>query len=129
MKLEIFMEQEKCSNAAPQNGGFALSISRAVFLRKQGSFIRHLMREIEYQTLSQRVFFFFSRRKRRPTEPSTHSGEAQVRINGAHIKETNKNTLTRHCCMNSFISGCVGKHNSKALALKMPFSLITSAEH
>lgn len=59
MKLEIFMEQEKCSNAAPQNGGFALSISRAVFLRKQGSFIRHLMREIEYQTLSQRVFFFF----------------------------------------------------------------------
>lgn len=53
------MEQEKFSNAAPQNGGFAHSISRSVFLRKQGTFIPHLMRGIEYQTLSQCVFFFF----------------------------------------------------------------------
>lgn len=61
--------------------------------------------------------------------PSTLFGEAQVRIDGAHINMTNINTLKEQCCMNAFISDRVSKHNSQALPENMPSTPMTSAEH
>lgn len=53
--------------------------------------------------------------------------EAQVRIDGAHIKMTNINTLIEHCYMNAFISDLVSKHNAQALPENMPYTPMTSA--
>lgn len=127
MKLEIVMEQGKCSNMARQD---AVLIFVSASHSETRSFHSLLYELSKQHTWSQHVF------PQRmaclcdvgKSQTFTHFGEAQVLIKGAHTKMTNKNTQTLPCCMNTFISYCVSKHNSQAPAPNMAFTLITSAE-